>query len=230
MNELDCILGPCLNEFSKSPLNVSISIFFLILIFGPILFLSKEKSMKYRILWIYLIIFSFLFSLSYFTFSMICNDKILYSIPISLFGVLIFAYLILPQIFFYKSKTIHSELGKSLPNYVPVYIADSGKPFAYSYNGIQKWIVVSVGMIEILDELELNAVLLHEYAHIVNRSSFYKSSEWIFSKLPILNSFLDEYLMETEEELEADKLAIKIQKTSKYIELVKKKLSNYFME
>ncbi len=127
-----------------------------------------------------------------------------------------------------SKTTISNELGAKLPKKVPVYIADNGKPFAFSYGGIGKWIVVSQGRLEILSENELNAVLLHEYGHVVNNTSFYQSSSYIYSKIPVLHAFFDAFALEDEEERAADAYAVKSQGTERHIKTAKGKLKECF--
>ena len=83
-------------------------------------------------------------------------------------------------------------------------------------------------MIEILTENELNAVLLHEYGHLTNNSSFYQLSNFIYSKIPIVHAFFDSVTFEDAEELSADNFAIQTQKTEEYLNGAKTKVEDYF--
>jgi beta-lactamase regulating signal transducer with metallopeptidase domain len=83
-------------------------------------------------------------------------------------------------------------------------------------------------MIDVLTKKELASVLLHEYGHLAGSSSFYKSSNWVYSKLPLLSAFLDSFALDNEEESNADNFAIKTQGTSRYLNSTKKKLKTYF--
>ncbi len=233
MKELDCLLGPCLDAFLKSSSGFASVVLFGSIILVSLFFIIKKDSIRSRIKWSYPLIFSILFLLSFFMFSMTCQSctarSLLYSIPVAVIGLLIFEYIIIPNIYLAINKVVLSkELSETLPEYIPVYIADNGKPFAFSYSGLRKWIVVSQGMIELLNEKELNSVLLHEYGHIANNSSFYKSSNWLYSKIPLLRAFLDNFALEDEEEKRADQFAIEKQGTNRYLNSAKKKLKNYF--
>jgi Zn-dependent protease with chaperone function len=237
MIDLDCVLTTCLEAFMGDPLGT-----FSIVLVGTLTLIStyfivKKRSVRSKIRWSYPLVFSLLFLLTYYAFSMMCHQAlplcaehaIMYSIPAGLIGAILFGYVIIPHAYKAWTRMRFSEkISRELPEYAPVYIADKGKPFAFSYGGFRKWIVVSQGMIDILTKRELQAVLLHEYGHLVNNSSFYKSSNWIYSKIPVLHAFLDGKALEDEEEREADMFAIKTQGTSRYLNSAKRKIVAYF--
>lgn len=237
MVELSCVFGPCLEAFSKDPLG-----FLLLVVFGSIAALSTyviitRESIRSRIRWSYPLVFSILFVLTYFTFTMSCHASApfcgdhaaLYSVPAAFLGSLLFGYIILPRIYLAWARgRLEKSLMELLPERVPVYLADSGKPFAYSYGGFRRWIVISQGMLEILTKKELQAVLLHEYAHITGNSSLYNVSRWVYSKVPMLHAFIDGKRHEGEEESRADAVAIKLQGTAKHLNSAKHKLKHYF--
>lgn len=239
MKELECVIGPCLETFVNNPLGLSSLVIFGLVAAFSVYMIVKKESIRSRILWSYPLIFSVLFVITYFAFSMMCHEAlpfctehaIMYSIPAAILGSILFGYILLPNIYLAIHRVVRSEtLGDTLPMKVPVYIADSGKPFAFSYGGLRKWIVVSQGMIDIMTENELNAVLLHEYGHLSGNSSFYKTSSWVYSKIPLLRAFLDGVVLEDEEEKMADRFAIREQGTSRYVNVAKKKIRNYFSE
>lgn len=237
MVELSCVLGPCLEAFSKDPLG-----FLLLGVFGSIAALSAymimtKGSMRSRIRWSYPLVFSVLFALAYFAFTMSCHASapfcsdhaLLYSVPAAFLGSLLFGYVILPSIYLAWARgRLEKSLAAYLPESVPVYVSDSGKPFAYSYGGFRRWIVVSQGMLEILTKKELQAVLLHEYAHITGNSSLYNVSRWVYSKVPMLHAFIDGKRHEGEEENRADAVAARLQGTPKHLNSAKRKLKHYF--
>ncbi len=237
IREANCVLGPCLDTFISNPLGAaSIAISLLISIFS-IYMIFRNDSLRSKIRWTYPMVFSLVFLITFFAFSMMCHESlpfctdhaIMYSIPAAVLGALLFAYVILPNIYLAMNKAVRSrELGARLPSDVPVYIADSGRPFAFSYGGFRRWIVVSQGMIDILSPKELDAVLLHEYGHIESNSSFYKSSGWLYSKMPLLHAFFDTPALEDEEERRADGFAARMQGTRRHLNSAKRKLDGYF--
>ena len=237
MKELECVLGPCLETFIRNPMgSASIALFGTLALASLYLMLSR-KSTRSRITWSYPFAFSFLFLISYFAFSMMCHESVpicsehalMYSIPAAVLGSLLFGYIIMPNLFLMWNRAIISEtLGKGLPQDVRVYVADKGEPFAFSYGGLSRRIVVSQGMVDILSKKELEAVILHEYGHLVNNSSFYKTSGWLLSKVPLFRAFFDRGALEDDEERRADAFATLSQGTGRHIRSAKKKLRHYF--
>lgn len=237
MEELNCVLGPCLQQFVGNPLGSAA-----LVISGGVIALSlymatRKNSVRSKIRWSYPLVFGILFLISYFSFSMSCHANIplcsehavMYSIPASIIGSLLFGYMILPRIYLaWNRAKLVKPLSAYLPAQVPVYVADKGKPFAFSFSGLGRWIVVSQGMLDILTKNELRAVLLHEYGHIKNKSSLYKLSGHVYSCLPGLNAFLDGEALEDEEELRADAFAAMAQGTGRHLASAKKKLKGYF--
>lgn len=104
-----------------------------------------------------------------------------------------------------------------------IYVMDIAKPIAFSFSFIKKRIFVSIGMFDILSKKELNAVLLHELAHIKNRSSLFKFSTFFMklSPLAMFNSFNKEL---DEEEVKADNVVFRFQRTNKYLVSAKEKI------
>jgi Zn-dependent protease with chaperone function len=108
-----------------------------------------------------------------------------------------------------------------------IYAIDKAKPVAFSFKSLRSAIFISVGMMDILSKKELQSVLLHELSHIKQKSSVLKISSSIlniFSPLSLLARF---HYDTGKEEIEADKFAIKIQGTSRYINSSKRKIRNY---
>jgi len=237
MVELSCVVGTCLDLFvgSRSGL-LAIGAFGGLSVLS-MYFVATKGSVRSRIRWSYPFVFGILFAISYFTLTMACHEAqpfcsdhaVLYSIPAAIIGSLIFGYIVMPRIYLAWSRAaLSGSLAKLLPSEVPVYVADSGKPFAYSYGGFRKWIVISQGMIEVLTKKELQAVLLHEYGHLQGNSSLYKSTQWVYSKIPLLHAFLDGRKLEDEEEIRADAFAARTQGTAKYLDSAKRKLEGCF--
>ncbi|MEW6035181.1 MAG: M48 family metalloprotease [Candidatus Micrarchaeota archaeon] len=237
MKELECVLGPCLEAFLKNPLGLASLLIFGALAAVSLFVIIRREGMRSRIRWSYPLVFSLLFMVAYFAFTMMCHDNLpfctehalMYAIPAAVMGSFLFGYILMPNLYLAWNKAVISEaLSAKLPSRVPVYLADKGKPFAFSYGGYRKWIVISQGMLDILSEKELEAVLLHEYGHLANNSSFYKTSGWIYSKIPLLHAFLDGRSLEDEEELKADMFAAKQQGTRRFLNSAKRKMERYY--
>lgn len=151
---------------------------------------------------------------------------------------LLLGYFIMPRLFGAR-KTIKLE-DKNLIKFVEenskkigikapkLYLIDDAKPDAFSYSTLGSSIFVSMGVVELLNNKELEAVLLHELYHIKNRSSLYKFSNLSLKILSPLPRFLDYNMNLDKEELEADNFAIKEQHTSKNIINAKKKIDLFF--
>jgi Zn-dependent protease with chaperone function len=104
-----------------------------------------------------------------------------------------------------------------------LYIIDIAKPIAFSFSFIKKRIFISIGMFDILSKKEVNAVLLHELAHIKNKSSLLKFSMFFIklSPLAMFSSFNKEL---NDEEAKADSIILNFQRTNKYLVSAKKKI------
>lgn len=146
-------------------------------------------------------------------------------------------FIVIPLYFFVSSRSheirdmqIRKFVGKHSKNLnikpPKIYAVNSPRPFAFSFRSFSSAIVLSVGMLDILGKKELQAVLLHELAHIQNRASAFKLSAFLmrFSPFMIFKTFNREL---TEEEVMADSHACRIQGTNKYLESAKRKISYY---
>lgn len=108
-----------------------------------------------------------------------------------------------------------------------IYSINKQEPVAFSFRNFRSAVFLSVGLSDILKWKELQAVILHELAHIKQKSSALKLSTFllkVFSPLSLLMKFHHNNKLEEEK---ADKLAIKIQKTDKYIKSARKKILEY---
>src|SRR3989338_4604135 len=62
-----------------------------------------------------------------------------------------------------------------------IYAINKSKPLAFSFRSHKSAIFLSIGLTEILNKKELQAVLLHELAHVKEKSSALKVSNTIMS-------------------------------------------------
>lgn len=105
-----------------------------------------------------------------------------------------------------------------------IFVVDRAEPMAFSFRTFRSAIFFSVGLLDILNRREIEAVLLHEIAHIVRRASTLKFSFSIlrvFSPLTILARFAHD---STSEERAADRFAARAQGTARFLNSTKKKL------
>ncbi|MBI4174699.1 MAG: M48 family metalloprotease [Candidatus Aenigmarchaeota archaeon] len=160
-----------------------------------------------------------------------------YSLPSALLLATLAGFVVIPAFYTFSSKrqARSSEIISFVKKYSSrlkikapkIYIIDKAKPIAFSFKSFRSAIFVSVGMLDLLNKKEIQAVLLHELAHIKQRSSLLKTSTSIlrlFSPLSVLARFHHDT---GKEEKEADGFAIRIQGTSRFISSAKRKTGCY---
>lgn len=171
-----------------------------------------------------------------------------YNNPINLIGIAlpttlilstITGFIVIPLLFTFKNKEIEIKsnwmnsflklYSKKLKIKIPkLYATNTAKPKAFSLKGYKTAVFLSIGLLEILNKKEIEAVLIHELAHIKNATSNLKvitNIFKIFSPFSMLYSFNEDL---NKEEKRADSLVIKYQKTSKHLINAKRKLNKYW--
>ncbi len=109
-----------------------------------------------------------------------------------------------------------------------LHVLNTAKPVAFSFFFVKPRIFLSVGLFDILGRREIEAILLHELAHIKNRVSLLKLSTHIarfLSPFAMLAAFTGNC---GEEEAHADSYAILAQGNCKSLNSAKLKISEYF--
>lgn len=106
-----------------------------------------------------------------------------------------------------------------------IYLLNESTPMAYSITNIKPAVFLSVGLLEILNKKELEAVLLHELYHIKNKSSIWKFSLNQIKMFSPLSSFSSIRKSIDNEEREADLFAMKIQGTNRFLSSAKNKIN-----
>ena len=160
-----------------------------------------------------------------------------YSLPTALIFATLSGLVVIPT--FYTFSTKRQVKNKEIISFVKkyssklkikapkIYLVDKAKPVAFSFKSFRSAIFISVGVFDIMNKKEIHAVILHELAHIKQKSSVLKFSSSIlniFSPLSLLARFHHDT---GKEEEEADRLAMKIQGTSRHINSAKRKIKNY---
>ena len=159
-----------------------------------------------------------------------------YALPSAVAVGTIAGLVVIPAFYTFSAKRRSSdrEIAKFIRKYSRVlgisapklYVVDKAKPVAFSFRSFRSAVFVSVGMMDILSKRELQAVLLHELAHIKQKSSLLKFSSLIMRLSPL--SVLARFHHDTgKEEHDADNFAIQAQGTSKYVRSAKRKVNNY---
>ena|SRR3989338_617290 len=161
----------------------------------------------------------------------IITELIMYFVPTAIIISFITGYWIIPL--FYKrafnAKRHNNDLvdkyARLLKLKIDFYLMDIAKPLAFS---LKKSVFVSVGMFEILNKKELEAVLLHEIGHVKNNSSLNKFTA-LFARIatPMASFSIVEHKIKNHEKI-ADDFAIKSQKTEKYVNSAREKITKYF--
>ena len=127
--------------------------------------------------------------------------------------------------FIFNKVRIYSEkLNISKPK---VYLVDIAKPIAFSISTFKSKIFISIGLLDLLNKKEIEAVLLHELGHVKNNSSAVKFWSIFARYLTPLANFdtLHNYI--NEEELKADEVVLKFQQSSKFLDSAKRKINNF---
>lgn len=113
-----------------------------------------------------------------------------------------------------------------------MFVIDSAAPVAFSFSFMQPRIFLSVGLFELLGKKEIEAIILHELAHIKSRATFVKLSAYmarILSPFSALANFLGESSV-SEEEAAADSFAAEMQGTFSHLDSAKRKIMLYYSE
>lgn len=216
-----------------------------------ILFILKKfnLSTKLKISLIYAHLTALFFPFVLFTtnvacgsFCLSCYSNILemaaISFPTTLVLATISGFIMIPTFFIVSNKKMeikNKEILKFVKSYsiklqlkMPkIYAVNKAEPIAFSFRSFKSAIFLSVGLLDILNKREIEAILLHELAHIKAKSSALKFSSNIlrlFSPLSLLARFSHD---SNKEEIIADKFAIREQKTERYILSAKRKIGDY---
>ncbi len=107
-----------------------------------------------------------------------------------------------------------------------LYILNTAAPVAFSFSLLTPKIFLSAGLFDILSRKELEAVVLHELAHIKNGASIMRLSGHVarlLSPFARLANFLGGSAI-AEDELAADSFAVNVQGTNLHLEAAKRKI------
>ncbi len=122
-------------------------------------------------------------------------------------------------------KKYSAILGIKAPS---IYLINDAKPLAFSVKYFKASVFLSIGLVELLSRKEVEAVLLHELAHIKNRSSMLKWSINLLKLVSPLARFTTFHHELTKEELKADSFAIQTQRSDKFIISAKSKINQFY--
>ncbi len=247
------ICNECAVAFFHDPLKlVIVAASIAVAIITLLLIVKKDLSPGRKVLLIYLHVFSFVFPFVFYsffsgcsTFFSHCNRLIPVLSMLGLTGLLsaIIGSVAAPIIFLMRnSKSSNRIEDVHIVEFVKreslmlkikepsVYFIDSVKPVAFAFSNIRPVIFVSVGMLDLLERKEIEAVLLHELLHIRNGTSIFRFSAFFlktFSPLSMFTSFNNE--LNREERL-ADNFAVRRQGTNAHLSSAKHKINLFFLE
>ena len=242
--QLDCIA-----EIPLDPARLFLTAFSFSIALGTFFVLKKfNLSAKFRVGLVYSHLLTLFFPFILFTTNVACSalcvqscysniyNLVAYSMPTTILVSSIAGFFVIPALFLVSNKT--EVTNKSMMKFVKkysrimrikspkIYLIDKANPFAFSFRTFRSAIFLSVGILDILNKKEIEAIILHELAHIKNRSSVLKVSNLIFRISPL--SMVAKFNENTsEEELKADEFAIKMQKTVRFINSAKRKLNDF---
>lgn len=229
--------------FFQQPVNLTILI--VGWTFALLSFLYWKEKQKTALLYAH--VFFLLVPLLHFAITVPCNLSLLqglktlcsvsitqfviYLIPAGLVGALLVGTVVVPWAYrkAYRAREVRDakleraarKAGVRKPR---VFVLDTAKPLAFSHG---RNVFVSVGMHEILDKKECEAVLLHELGHIRNRASLSKLSAWIARLVSPLAFFSPMGAHIAREERSADAFAARVQGTRKHVRSAKKKVDEF---
>ncbi len=240
----------CLSNFAMSPDIVPFIILSVSLAVITFILLKKYSfSIKSRTLLIYghltLLFFPFILYSTHLGCGVLCMPchqnifhLISYALPATLIASTLAGFIAIPALYIFSSKKMAIK-NKSVIDFVKryskklnirtprVYAIDDSKPVAFSFRSFISAIFLSVGLLDIMNEKETKAVLLHELAHIKQKSSILKLSDHLlrfFSPLSLLTRFHHD---SNQGEREADDFVVRIQGTDRHLLSAKRKLNDY---
>lgn len=237
--------------FLSNPINLAFTAVSVIgsIIAAAFLIKMKNLSSNKKIFLAYAHIFLLIFPVIFFVFSMGCTAiynscsklhaifyiAVLAGIAAFLAGIFVAPFAILR--FYSKNSTLITErkisefadehskkMGIKKPE---VYLLNSSKPKAFSFRAFGGKIFVSMGMADLLTKKELEAVLLHEMAHLSNKASLFRQLVSITKLISPLTYFATLKKELKKEELAADGFVCRIQRASKYLNSAKGKVNKY---
>lgn len=245
----------CMATFIENPKNLTIIIGSLLIAAALFIFLvRKTLSTKQKLSLIYAHIFFLVFPLIYYFFFRGCTayfsqcektKAILFMLLLTALLASVLVSVIAPFLFLgryiRRSNVASIDNAASIVNFVnkyakklfikrpKVYILDSQKPEAFSFNLFKSKIFISLGMIELLSKKELHAVLLHELGHIKNNSSVLKFSFMLFKRFSPLAMFTTNRIATQldEHECNADSVVLEHQRKARHLVNAKRKVEEF---
>ena len=234
------------NHLFMHPLLISIMIFSFVASISFFILFRKTDKIKTKTNYLYAHIF-FLFSPFIFSALLwecimpifMCTPKlIVYGLSGGSAIGLLTSFLVIPYIYPWatnsrviKNKDMINFLKRQTKNLkikkTNLYAVEDIAPIAYSITNTKPAIFLSVGLCELLNKKEREAVLLHELYHIKNNSSFWKFSMNNMKMFSPLSSFSSIRKSIEKEEKDADLFAIEVSGTDKFLNSARDKINKW---
>jgi Zn-dependent protease with chaperone function len=230
-------------RFFASPLHLNVLIVSWAFALGT--FLYWRESPKAR--WLYAHVFFLLVPLLDFAVAVPCATPffqglmtfcsltytrlLIFLIPIALLGAIAGGYYLAPILYrrMYRTAPLHNRRLQKLAAQAGVsgvryFVLDTAKPIAFA---IRNDVHISVGMFDLLQRKEHEAVVLHELAHVRQHSSFEKFSTALARVFSPLAHFASVSERVSAEEATADAFAAKLQGTSRHLVAAQRKVRQF---
>ena len=166
--------------------------------------------------------------------SLVMTRAAIFAIPFALLFAVLGGYHLAPALYkrMYNAREMHGKKYEALATKYGVrgtrfFVLDTAKPIAFS---IRKDVLMSVGMFELLNRKEQEAVLLHELGHVRQQSSLSKFSLALARLFSPLAHFASLKSQISAEETTADAFAARVQRTTKHLHAAKYTVEKYLLE
>ncbi|MEK6849373.1 MAG: M56 family metallopeptidase [Nanoarchaeota archaeon] len=224
--------------FAQSPTYVMLTILTLLSAFIVLVF-ARRKTLPVttRVFLIYVHLALLVVPVALFAYSSGCAMPMvdctwkttLYAAPFILLGLIatagIIGYFVLPRM--YSKNAVKSE-DNSLLRFIKhhstkhnlktpeLFLVDSRVPMAFSFSAFKPSMYLSIGLMDLLERKELEAVILHEIGHLHHKSALLKFSSHFVRWFSPIAHFGKNTIVDEEEHI-ADVFAIDAQGTDKYL-------------
>ncbi len=166
--------------------------------------------------------------------SLVITRTVIFLIPVAFMLALLFGVVAGPALYrrLYRARRLGGRRygvlsSKAGLSGVAFWALDTGRPLAFSFG---RNVLMSVGMFELLNKKEQDAVLLHELGHVRQKSSASKVSLALARLFSPVAHFASVGRRVDLEERAADRFAVTSQGTVKYLRAAKLKLAAYCSE
>lgn len=246
----------CTIAFFLSPLNSGIAVFSFAIAVAALVMLRRLKTAttKQRLSLLYVHVFAFAFPFLFFAFFRGCQayftgcsqaKAIATMLGLTALISTIIAAAVAPLVFVKrqagKGRLLESRQwnafvarhAETLSIKQPkIYVLNTAAPVAFSFSLLSSKIFLSAGLFDILSRKEIEAIMLHELAHIKNRASVMRLSGHVarlLSPFARLANFLGISSIDADEDA-ADSFAAQVQGRTRHLDRAKAKIKGFNCE